>query len=373
MTDWETSRARLELFTSVMPRAVGSARAARRGDPPRGVPPSARGARIVGESMIDEFFIAVNSVTRKIPDTAEISTSVDRCAAVASDVADLGVYGVNLEPQVAEINRMTSKKFGTIRFQLVDYSSDITLPAPIAKFDPYAGRSASMRLLRRGGAGKRWIVWVHGAAQGRSDDLYAFRADHLHETLGYEVALPVLPAHGRRRIAGLSYPGMDPLSNVAVNVRAIAEIRSLILWISTQDPSEIVIAGTSLGGPLAAMVASLQPQVTSVLAVVPMLDMHATLAHHMDRGGERGRELAELMRDDAVRAVSSVVDPLAVEPIPANGRRMVIAALNDRVTSVRSAQRLHDHWDGRVHWFRGSHVGHAFSKNVRSVVDGFLA
>lgn len=328
---------------------------------------------MVGESAIDELFIAINSVTRKIPDVATIAARIDSCAAVAHELSALGVAGANPRPPTATITRMTSKVFGTNKFQLVDYRADIALPDPVAGADQYSGQPASMRMMRAGGAGKRWIVWVHGAAQGRPDDLYAFRAAALHQILGYEVVLPVLPAHGRRRITGVSYPGIDPLTNVAVSLRAIAEIRSLIRWIATQDPSEIVVAGTSLGGPLAAMVASLAPEVGSVLAVVPMLDMHATLAHHMDRGGRRGRELAGLMRDPAVGAVSSVVDPLAVEPIPVNGRRMVVAALNDRVTSVRSAQRLHDHWDGRVHWFRGSHVGHAFSPNVRTVVDGFLA
>lgn len=372
MTDWETNRARLQLFTSVMPRALGSAGAARRGDPARGVPPSLPGPRVVGESAIDELFIAINSVTRRIPDAMTIAASVERCRQVADAVSALGVHGVHREPGTAVITRTTAKSFGGTTYQHVEYRAAVELPEPLT-IPAYPGGGACARILRRGGRGRRWIVWIHGAAQGRRDDLYSFRAAHLHDELGYEVVLPVLPALSRRRTAGVGYPGMDPLSNVALSVAAVAEIRSLVRWIETQDPSEITIAGTSLGGPLAALVASLEPGVRSVLAVVPMLDMHATLAHHMDRGGERGRELAALMRDQSVRAVSSVVDPLAVLPIPAPGRRMVVAASNDRVTSVRAAQRLHDHWDGRVHWFRGSHVGHAFSKDVKAVVDGFLA
>lgn len=51
---------------------------------------------------------------------------------------------------------------------------------------------------------------------------------------------------------------------------------------------------------------------------------------------------------------------------------MVVAALNDRVTSVTAAQQLHNHWGGKVHWYSGSHVGHAISGSIRQATDEFL-
>lgn len=372
MPDWETGRARAELFASVLPRAVLSARNAGRGDPASGIPASPVGVRAVGETVIDEFFIAINSVIRDIPPNDEIERSVGRCAEVAAGFTELGALGMNVDPPIPLILGRDRKLFGTTGFHQIDFSVQPDFPILDPADDPYRDGLTSMRVLSRGGTGRRWLIWVHGAAQGRSDDLYAFRAAHLHKNLGYDVAFPVLPAHGSRRRDKVAYPGLDPLLNVAMTLRAVAEIRSLIGWIAAHDPIDITIAGTSLGGPIAALVASLDKRVSSVLAVVPMLDMHGTLAHHMDRAGSRGRQLAALMRSDAVRAVSSVVDPLSVEPYARSARRMVVAALNDRVTSVTAASRLHDHWGGGVHWYRGSHVGHAISGEIRRAVDDFL-
>lgn len=371
MIDWETARARLGLFAEVLPRAVGSSRAVVGGDPAAGIPPGCT-PRMVGETAVDELFIAVNSVTRDIPPLDAVENWVQRCALVADEFERLGPGGIHLDPGSPQILSMNRKVFGTTSFQHIEYAVEPTLPESVSAVDPYTDGIGSARVMSRRSPGRRWLIWVHGAAQGRPDDLYAFRAAHLYNRLGYDVVFPVLPAHGARRVKKVAYPGFDPLVNTLITVRAIAEIRSLIGWIAAQDPADIAIAGTSLGGPIAAMVASMDSRISSVLAVVPMLDMHATLAHHMERGGARGRYLAELMRSEPVRAVAGVVNPLSVQPVPVPDRRMVVAASNDRVTSVAAAQQLHEHWGGRIHWYAGSHVGHAMSASIRHAVDDFF-
>jgi len=373
LIDWETELARVGLFAGVLPRAIGSSAEARRGNPETGIPAAGFGPRLVGETAIDELFIAVNSVIREIPPMEQVEAWVARCGDVADEFARLDPSEVYRDPGAPRILSRDRKIFGTTAFEHIDYSTETRLPDSVANLDPHADGLASVRVMTRRRPGARWLIWVHGAAQGRADDLYAFRAAHLHKKLGYDVVFPVLPAHGPRRISKVAYPGFDPLVNTLITIRAIAEIRSLVSWIAAQDPADITIAGTSLGGPIAAMVASMDPRISSVLAVVPMLDMHATLAHHMARGGSKGRRLAELMRSDEVREVSKVISPLSVEPLPAPDRRMVVAALNDRVTWVSAAQRLHQHWGGRIHWYNGSHVGHAMSPGIRHATDGFLS
>ncbi|MBD0861043.1 alpha/beta hydrolase family protein [Gordonia sp. zg691] len=372
MIDWESGAARLGLFAGVLPRAVGSSRAAGRGDPDAGIPPANCGPRMIGETAVDELFIAINSVIRDIPPIESVEDWVARCADVADEFRRLGPAGVHREPGPPRILSRDRKVFGATSFQHIDYSVDAHMPPSVAALDPYSDGIGSMRVLTRRRAGRRWLIWVHGAAQGRADDLYAFRAAHLYNKLGYDVVFPVLPAHGARRVKTVAYPGFDPLVNTVITIRAIAEIRSLITWIQSHDPADISIAGTSLGGPIAAMVASMDARISSVLAVVPMLEMHATLAHHMERGGSKGQYLATLMRSDPVRAVASITNPLSVQPVAAPERRMVVAALNDRVTSVTAAQQLHQHWGGRIHWYPGSHVGHAISTDIRHATDEFL-
>jgi hypothetical protein len=104
-----------------------------------------------------------------------------------------------------------------------------------------------------------------------------------------------------------------------------------------------------------------------------MLDLHATMAHHLLRGGDRGRAIADLLRSDAVQDVTSVVDPLRVEPHAPRDRRLVVAALNDRVTSVTAAERLHAHWSGPVHWYPGGHIGGVMSSAVRAAITDFAS
>ncbi len=216
------------------------------------------------------------------------------------------------------------------------------------------------------------MVWIHGAEQGRVDDLFAFRVKHLHRELGLNVALPVLPHHGPRRDLGHAWPGFDLLGNIATMVRAVSDVRSVIGWISEQDPTSLAVVGMSLGGPVAALTAGLDERVDAVAATVPMLDAHATIAHHTAKTGGRGRKLAALLRSDPVRAVGAVVDPTTLEPQCAPERRLVVAALGDRMTSVNAAQRLHERWGGQVYWHPGGHIGHLLSGGVRSVVDDFL-
>lgn len=373
LSKWDTTVARVGLFANVMPRAVASARAAARGSDRLGIPPSKVGARTVGESAVDELFVAINSIVRDVSSIDDLASDVARCEEAAPVLTELGVTGVNQPQPVPTILRRTRKRFTTTVYELIDFYQEVNLPGPLAPYAPYLDGVVSARVLAHDEPGRRWIIWVHGAGQGRPDDLFTFRAAHLHEKLGYNVILPVLPAHGTRAHPSVDYPGFDPLENVAVTVRAIAEIRALVAWANSAAPADITIAGTSLGGPLAAMVAGLEPSVSSVLALVPMLGVHSTLAHHMDRAGELGKTAAQLLRSDSVTAVTSVVDPLSVMPYAEPDRRLVIAALNDRVTWVTAAQKLHDHWGGRIEWYPGGHVGHVFSGVVKSLTDEFLS
>lgn len=364
--------ARVGLFANIVPRAVASARAAGRGHATLGIPPSKVGARTVGESAVDELFVAINSVLRDVSSIDDLAEAVVRCEAAAPVLTDLGVTGVNQPQPVPTILRRSRKRFTTTTYEHIDFSPKVELPEPLVGYAPYLDGVLSARLLVHDEPNRPWIIWVHGVGQGRPDDIYSFRAAHLHEKLGYNVVLPVLPAHGARSHANVVHPSFDPLENIAVTVQAIAEVRTMVSWVGAQDPAAITVAGTSLGGPLAAIVAGLEPSVSSVLALVPMLGVHATLAHHLDRAGKVGRDAAALLRSDSVRAVSSVVDPLAVLPYAEPDRRLVIAALNDRVTWVTAAQRLHHHWGGRIEWYPGGHVGHVFSGRVRELTDQFL-
>jgi pimeloyl-ACP methyl ester carboxylesterase len=369
-TRLESSMTRLSLLAEVMPRAISSAHSASRRPASRLIPASSFGPRTVGESALDEFFIAAFSMLRTVPDERQVKEYVRQCAVKAAAVKALGV-GVNLAPSELSIHRRVRRNLGQITYDRIDYTCTPVYSMRPDAGDPAADAKATARVLVHAGHGHPWLVWVHGAGQGRIDDLMSLRASHLHE-LGYNVVFPVLPGHGLRRRRGGVYPSFDVLTNVELTVRAVAEVRALIRWMATIDDTPVTIGGISLGGPIAALIAGLEPSVESVMAVVPMLDLHETMAHHLVRGGERGRVLAALLRSEPVRDVASAVDPLAVSPFAAPDRRLVIAALNDRVTSVTAAERLHAHWGGPVHWYPGGHISGVMAGEVRSAITEFL-
>lgn len=368
---FDSSLTRMSLLAEVLPRAVLSSRSASHRAAATGIPPSAFGVRQVGETALDEFFIAGFSLLRAVPDEDDIRANVDRCALVGSRLRALPMTEANPEPPELRIQRSIRRKLGPVAYERLDYASPD--PHALLLSGDKTKTAATVRVLEHRERGHPWLLWIHGAGQGRIDDLMSLRAAFLHEELGYNVVFPVLPGHGLRRSKGVTFPGFDPMANVALTARGIAEVRALVRWMHAQDPTPITVGGISLGGPVAAIVAGLEPQVQSVIAVVPMLDLHATMAHHLLRGGDRGRAIADLLRSDPVQDVTSVVDPLRVVPHAQADRRLVVAALNDRVTSVAAAERLHAHWSGPVHWYPGGHIGGVMSSAVRAAITDFAS
>lgn len=386
MTDSSTARiwyergvsvlSRALLFGGVLPRAYAASRAAARRSEESGIPSWHLGAREFGETATDELFIALSAVYRQVPHLDDVRASVARCAQVAPGLEPLGVAGAHHAPPPLHLLGLRRRKVMGIAHEHLEFQSAPVLPAALADLGYGTPEVAHARVLRHAEGPRPWVVFVHGAEQGRWDDLFAFRAQHLHHELGLNVAMPVLPVHGPRRELGRSWPGFDILDNVTIMMRAVSDVRSVIDWIHTQppasEPTSVTAVGMSLGGPVAALVAGLDERVDGVAAMVPMLDAHATIAHHLAKTGGRGRTLAALLRDDAVRAVSSIIDPVALEPHAVPDRRLVVAALGDRMTSVQAAQRLHTRWRGQVHWYPGGHILHLASGEVREKLDEFL-
>ncbi len=369
----ESVAARAVIVGSVLPRAVLSSRAAARRSEESGIPAWTLGARQFTETATDEFFIAASSLIREVPALAAVEAAVERCETAAPTLLELGVAGANVHPGRLRLLGLRPKRWMGTAYEHLEYESRPLFPEVLTELGHGRVEVAHARVLRHAGAPRPWVVCLHGAEQGRADDLFTFRARHLHETLGLNVAMPVLPQHGPRRELGASWPGFNLLGNVATMMRAVSDVRALLGWIEEEGSTGTSVIGMSLGGPVAALTAGLDDRVEAVAALVPMLDAHATVAHHLVRGGRRGRHLATLLRSEPVTQCGTVVDPTVLTPHAAADRRLVIAALNDRMTSVQAAQRLHRAWGGAVHWHPGGHVGHIFAGGVHAALDDFLA
>ena len=220
-----------------------------------------------------------------------------------------------------------------------------------------------------------WLVCVHGAVMGRPAlDLILFRARRLHEDLGLNVVLPVLPLHGPRRRdlpTSVMFPGENVLDNVHSAAQAVWDIRRLLSWIRSHgDGSPIGFTSISLGGYITSLVASLEDGLTCAILGVPAVDVVDLLERH-----------AGLPRDDVrrriippARRLGRVVSPLALTPrVPPEGR-FIYAGLADRLVHPREQViRLWEHW-GRpeITWYAGGHTGFFSSRPVTRFVNEAL-
>lgn len=201
-------------------------------------------------------------------------------------------------------------------------------------------------------------------------DLTLFRAHWLHRDLGLNVVLPVQPMHGPRA-RGLPkravFPGEDVLDDVHAAAQSVWDVRRLLSWIRREEPeSKIGLNSISLGGYIAALVASLEDGLTCAILGVPVADLVELLGRH-----------AGLQRDDPRRKtvelaapIGQMISPLSLSPrVPMQGR-FIYAGVADRLIHPRrQIERLWEHW-GRpeIVWYRGGHTGFFQSRPVQQFV-----
>jgi dienelactone hydrolase len=236
----------------------------------------------------------------------------------------------------------------------------------------YTANRRESALLLRHSAPRPWVVCVHGALMGRgSVDLRLFRARHLHEQLGLNVLLPVMPLHGPRKSKGAAWPGQDVLDDVHAAAQAVWDIRRLISWIRAQEPdSKIGVNGMSLGGYVSSLVASVQDGLTCAVLGVPVADLLEVLGGAGGLGPDDPRQLTL----DKARPLGRMVSPLSMTPKVPMAGRFIYGGVADRLVNPRDqVLKLWEHW-GRpeVHWYQGAHTGFFRSRPVQDFIDGAL-
>ena len=239
----------------------------------------------------------------------------------------------------------------------------------------YTANNREYAMLLRHKEDRPWLVCVHGAEMGRAAlDLALFRAWHLHEDLGLNVVLPVLPMHGPRGRGlpkGAVFPGEDVMDNVHATAQAVWDLRRLLSWIRSQQPaSPIGMYSISLGGYVTSLVASLEDGLTCAILGVPVADLIELLGRHAGFSPEDPRRLTVALAEPIGRMVS----PLSLTPrVPMSGR-FIYAGIADRLVHPREqVVRLWEHW-GRpeIVWYHGGHTGFFQSRPVQRFVDDAL-
>ncbi len=331
-------------------------------------PASPRGVRQFGEVMLDELVLSGFSLLGGSPAAMR---PLNAYTAAAEELSALGVDRAHAVPKPLRVTSIRQRRIAGLAYERMTFEHDPALPMTL-EADGLGGPARAVVHLCRHREGPRpWLIWVHGAGQGGTEDLLLSRIGRIHHTLGFNVAMPVQPGHGCRRREWPAYPDMDPLGNVAGMMRAVSEVRAVVRWAQPQATA-IVVAGISMGTPVAALVSHLERQIDAVALYTPILGLNAMIARHLGRWGPSRDGFRELLGSPEVSKLTSVIDPLRVDPAPPPHRRLIVGAWHDRMAMREPAVALQERWGGQLYWYDGSHVGHIFSRRVQKVTERFL-
>jgi len=331
-------------------------------------PASPRGVRQFGEVMLDELVLSAFSLLTGSPAAMR---PLNACTAAAEELSALGIDGAHADPKPLRATATRRRRIAGLAYERVMFEHDPALPKTLEAEGLGGPARAVVHVCRHRDGPRPWLVWVHGAGQGGTEDLVLTRIGRIHHGLGFNVAMPVQPGHGCRRREWPAYPDVDPLGNVAGMMRAVSEVRAVVRWAQPQATA-IVVAGISMGSPVAALVSHLERQIDAVALYTPILGLNAMIARHLVRWGPSRDGLRELLGSPEVSKLTSVIDPLSVDPAPPPPRRLIVGAWHDRMAMREPAIALQERWGGQLYWYDGSHVGHVFSRRVRAVTGRFL-
>jgi hypothetical protein len=233
-------------------------------------------------------------------------------------------------------------------------------------------------LLRHDDGPRPWLVLVHGAEMGRPKlDPRLLRAQRLHDDLGVNIAMPVLPQHGPRMANKGAVRGTFPSIEMADNVHGLSQgiwdIRRTLSWIRTQEPTAIGVYGFSLGSYITSLLAGLEADLDALVLGCPVIDLVDLFIRNtppLEQGAER---LATLFERAAL--AHRPISPLHLDRVVPEDRILLLGAAADRLSDpVDQLRRLWEHWDRpEISWIDGGHVTYFLKDEPVAVVEEALA
>ena len=223
---------------------------------------------------------------------------------------------------------------------------------------------AHARCYRHPGAGRPALIWLHGWGMGfHGVEAFVCRARRLY-ALGLDVYLYVLPYHARRRPRGVRFAGeVFPTTHMTRSnegvIQAAWECRSLMAWHRQRASAPCGVAGLSLGGYLAAVLASVAPETAFCACLMPVADLPTLMWSNGEGTDERRRaEEAGITFDMFCRSMA-VHAPLAHQLLLPPERVLLVGARADRIIPPVHTEVLHEHWGRpRLCWIPGGHIVH---------------
>jgi hypothetical protein len=285
------------------------------------------------------------------------------------------------EPPVLAPTELRAAKSRGLRYQHLTFPSEYAPHAGEPGRERWLGykrnHTAHAWLLRHPGPPRPWLVCVHGYRMGFPlADFTGFPAAWFHHELGLNVAFPVLPLHGPRKMGirtGDGFLSGDYLDTIHLQAQAIWDIRRFLKWLRAEDGTPIGVYGLSLGGYTATLLAAFEPDLACAIAGIPATDYVGLTRWVLPAWLLRLAEHAGVSLD-RVEQLVRVISPLAFAPKVAWDRRFLYAATADRLVPPATVQALWEHWDRpRLDWYEGSHTSFGWETTVRGLLADALA
>ena len=230
--------------------------------------------------------------------------------------------------------------------------------------------------LRHSGPPRPWLLCIHGYRMGEAwMDFGLFPPRWLHERLGLNLFMPVLPLHGSRRVglrSGDHYLDGNPFDLLFAQTQALWDLRRAIAWIRAQeDHPRIGVLGYSLGGYNAALLANFERDLDFVVAGIPPSDFAAAIWRHVPPAHRDYLE-AHGIGLERYREILKPVSPLQQPTLVPQERRYIFAGVADRVVLPEQSIALARHWQVPIQWYQGGHLTFRNERIVRAHIEAAM-
>jgi hypothetical protein len=231
-------------------------------------------------------------------------------------------------------------------------------------------------VMRHPGPARPWLLCVHGYRMGEAwMDFGLFSPRWLHERLGLNLFMPVLPLHGPRRIglrSGDHYLDGNPFDLLYAQTQALWDLRRAIAWLRAQEEQpRIGVLGYSLGGYNAGLLAQYDKDLDFAIAGIPPTDFAATLWRH-NPPAHRDYFEAHGLTLERYRKLLRPVSPVARPPLLDAERLYIFAGAADRVVLPEQSIALGKHWNVPIQWYQGAHLTFRNARLVRQHIEAAM-
>lgn len=349
-----------------------------------GVPPPDQTLVVDAKAALDEVLLAYFVGTARLPDADQIVRLADDARRLEALTERRGWQQqpelLHQTPRAPERVYVQQARIYGRTYDRVSYPSQFTADPELPGAELWGrhqqNNTAIGWAMRHSGPARPWLLCVHGYRMGEPwMDFGLFPPRWLHDRLGLNLFLPILPLHGPRRIglrSGDQYLDGNPLDLLYAQTQALWDLRRAIAWIRSQeDNPRIGVLGYSLGGYNAGLLVQYEADLDFAIAGIPPTDFAAALWRHIPPAH---RDYFEAHGIDVTkyRKLLHPVSPLARKSLVNPDKLYIFAGTADRVVLPQQAAALGAHWGVPIQWFQGAHLTFRGERLVRNHIEAAM-